>query len=61
MNTCPYCEAEEQIEIQEVWPELREFQLAFCCELSQNDWLEFSSQRRGKTGHDCFGNKLVSQ
>lgn len=48
MNTCPYCEAEEQIEIQEVWPELREFQLAFCCELLQNDWLEFSSQQPRK-------------
>jgi len=30
MNACPYCGAEEEIEIEEVWPKLRDFNLTLC-------------------------------
>lgn len=39
MEICPYCHSPEQVEIQEVWPDSREFQLDFCCEEAQTRWL----------------------
>lgn len=54
MNTCPYCQAEDEIEIQEIWPELREFNLTFCCERSQDEWLELSSHQPRKDWAQLF-------
>jgi hypothetical protein len=44
MNACPYCGAEEEIEIEEVWPEPRDFNLTLCT-------LSTPNQRRGSTTH----------
>jgi hypothetical protein len=44
MNACPYCGAEEEIDIQEVWPDLREFNLTLCTLLTPN-------QHRGSRTH----------
>jgi hypothetical protein len=54
MNTCPYCEVEDEIEIQEIWPDLREFNLTFCCERSQHEWLELSSHQPRKDWTKLF-------
>lgn len=44
MNTCAYCGAEEEIDIQEVWPELLDFNLNLCT-------LSTPNQHRGSTTH----------
>lgn len=44
MNPFAYCGAEEEIDIQEVWPELRDFNLNLCT-------LSTPNQHRGSTTH----------